>query len=129
MPLEPMMPDILASRRPAEVRYKLRLNVRFAAAAGIVVSAALAFSAPGIAASFHGFASTAGSRQGQGVTSRWLDSCPEKRPTAGSPAAFRLAEQRDSVRCLNTQPGLDPTPGSAAAFRLADQRASAAFQD
>jgi hypothetical protein len=52
----------------------------------------------------------------------WRDLQLDLDPTPGSPAAFRLADQRNLTLWQNTLPGLQPTPGSPAAFRLADQR-------
>jgi hypothetical protein len=52
----------------------------------------------------------------------WRDLQPDLHPTPGSPAAFRLADQRNLTLWVNTLPDLRPTPGSPAAFRLADQR-------
>ena len=52
----------------------------------------------------------------------WLSLRPDLHPTPGSPAAFRLADERSMIFWQSTRPDLHPTPGSPAAFRLAEQR-------
>ena len=118
MPIAPNVPDILASDLPGQNRR--RLGLRFAAAA--IAAAAAAAANLSVASSDDRPAKAAITCQGPGGTSLWLNPEPDLHPTPGSPAAFRLADQRNTTRWLNTQPELHPTPGSPAAFRLADQR-------
>jgi hypothetical protein len=54
-------------------------------------------------------------------THLWLSLRPDLEPASGSPAAFRLADQRSVTLWENSQPDLQPTDGSPAAFRLAEQ--------
>jgi hypothetical protein len=114
------MPDILASDRPGQLRRRPRHWLRFAAAA--IAAAVVAAANVSVAATHDRPARAAITCQGLGGTSPSLNPRPDLHPTPGSPAAFRLADQRSTTRWLNTQPQLYPTPGSPAAFCLADQR-------
>jgi hypothetical protein len=55
-------------------------------------------------------------------TQLWLSLRPDLQPSPGSPAAFRLADQRNYAIWANTRPDLKPAAGSPAAFRLKEQR-------
>lgn len=118
MPVPPTMPDILASDPPGQNRRRLG----FLCATAAIAAATAAAANLSVAASHDRPARAAATFQGTAGTSLWLNPQPNLHPTPGSPAAFRLADERNTTRWLNTQPELYPTPGSAAAFRLADQR-------
>ena len=56
----------------------------------------------------------------------WSTLQPDLHPSAGSAAAFRLAEERSQILSRVVSTNLQPTPRSPAAFRLADQHSLAA---
>jgi len=109
MPLAPKMPDILASDRPGQIRRRLRLRV--AAAAAIAATAAAAANVS-VAASHDRPAGAAITCQGPCGPSLWFYPQPDLHPTPGSPAAFRLADQRNLSGTAETCTQLLRTPSA-----------------
>lgn len=103
-----------SARMQVGLRFAILVTIAAAAAAAAQVSVTLSQDRPSRA-------SITDHERLRG-TSVWLNPQRCLRPTSGSPAAFRLADQGSVTRWRNTQPDLYPTPGSPAAFRLADQR-------